>query len=132
MLFLWLRGGVADYRSLEVWKRAYDLTLKVYRITQAYPNNETFGLVAQTRRAMTSVSANIAEGSGRSSNRDYARFVAIAIGSSNEVECELRLAKDLDYLGAEDWAWIEAELSQIRSMLTRLRQHLLATPDRNS
>ena len=119
--------GVADYRSLEVWKRAYDLTLEVYRITRAYPNNETFGLAAQTRRAMTSLPANIAEGAGRASNRDYARFVAIAIGSSNEVEVELGLAKDLGYLGVEDWTALEAELSQIRSMLTRLRRHLLAT-----
>ena len=120
---------MADYRTLDAWTRAYEVTLTVYRATKAYPRTETFGLVAQTRRAATSVPANLAEGAGRGSNRDYARFVGIAIGSANELEFELRLAKDLGYLTPDDWRWFESELALIRSMLTRLRQRLLITPD---
>ena len=115
-----------DYRSLAVWDRAYALTLAVYRVSRGYPKAEMFALASQTRRAATSVAANIAEGAGRDSDRDFARFLAIAVGSSNELEVELRLARDLGYLPDEEWTSLFSELSQIRSMLTRFRQRLLA------
>ena len=118
-----------DYRKLDVWKLAHELALSVYRTTHAYPSDERFGLVTQTRRAVAAIPANIAEGAGRFSDRDYGRFVAIAAGSANEAEYHLLLAKDLGYLDHPTWEAIDNDLSRVRSMLTRLRHRLRRSAD---
>ena len=84
--------GVQDYRSLRVWQESRDLALEIYRLTSLFPTNERFGLVAQMRRAAVSVSSNLAEGCSRSSRRDFARFLEIALGSAFELEVQLDLA----------------------------------------
>jgi len=120
----WLIAGMTDYRALDVWKLAHSLTVSVYRTTAAYPSDERFGLVAQTRRAATSIPSNIAEGAGRFSDRDNRRFLAIAAGSVNETEYQLLLAKELGYLDPSAWENLSGDLSRVRSMLIRLRQWL--------
>jgi four helix bundle protein len=115
---------MADYRNLEVWQAAHRLTLDVYRATVAYPKEEMYGLVTQTRRAVASIPTNLAEGSGRGSDDDYARFVRFASGSANEVEYQLLLAKDLGYLDEQMWSPLASEVSRVRSMLSRLNQTL--------
>jgi len=118
------RGHMADYRNLEVWQAAHRLTLDVYRATVAFPKEEMYGLVTQTRRAVASIPTNLAEGSGRGSDDDYARFVRFASGSANEVEYQLLLAKDLGYLDEQMWSPLASEVSRVRSMLSRLNQTL--------
>ena len=113
-----------DYRNLDVWKLAHELTLSVYRVTHTYPVDERFGLITQTRRAIAAIPANIAEGAGRFSDRNYGRFVAIAAGSANEAEYHLLLAKDLGYLKPQTWEAIDGDLARIRAMLTGLRRRL--------
>ncbi|HLA66328.1 MAG TPA: four helix bundle protein [Acidimicrobiia bacterium] len=115
---------MSDYRNLEVWQRAHRLTLDVYRLTHGYPASERFGLTMQTRRAAVSIPSNVAEGAGRGSDRDFARFVGIAIGSTNEAEYQLLLACDLGYLPSLDFGVLASELAEVRSMLTGLRQWL--------
>jgi len=117
-------GHMADYRNLEVWQVAHKLTLNIYRATVAYPKEEMYGLVTQTRRAATSIPTNLAEGSGRGSDDDYARFVRFASGSANEVEYQLLLAKDLGYLDEQMCSPLASEVSRVRSMLSRLNQTL--------
>jgi four helix bundle protein len=114
-----------DYKKLEVWKRSHDLTLAIYRATRAYPTTETFGLASQTRRSAAAVPANIAEGSGRASGADYARFVSYAAASCNETEYHLLLARDLGYIGVDEWTSIAAEVGEIRSMLVALSRRLV-------
>lgn len=115
---------MSDYRTLEVWQKAHHFVLALYPATAEYPHDERFGLASQTRRAATSMASNIAEGAGRDSDRDFARFVTIAIGSSNEVEYQLLLARDLGYLSSEAFDALSRSASGIRSMLNRLRQSL--------
>ena len=91
-----------DYRKLMVWSKAHQLTLGIYRQTRAFPADEKYTLTAQLRRAALSIPANIAEGSGRDTRLDFRRFLQIALGSTNEVEYCLILARDLEYLKLSD------------------------------
>ncbi len=89
------------YRNLVGWQRSHDVTLTIYKQTQRFPTEERYGLTSQLRRAAYSVPANISEGSGRETNKDYLRFLIIALSSLKETEYFLLLAHDLGYL-AED------------------------------
>lgn len=106
-----------DYRKLRVWKDAHSLTLEVYRATRSFPKEERYGLTSQIRRAATSVPSNIAEGCGRATNRDFAHFLRIARGSSNEVDYLLELSKDLEYLEAAVFADLSKRVDDIKRML---------------
>lgn len=87
-----------DFRKIAAWRRAHELTLAGYRATGSFPDDERYGLVSQMRRACASISTNVAEGCGRSTNNELSRFIDIATGSASEVEYQLLLAKDLGYL----------------------------------
>jgi four helix bundle protein len=87
-----------DFHNLKVWMQAHQLMLELYKETACFPQTEIYGLTSQLRRAGVSIAANIAEGCGRSSNLDFARFLEIAMGSASEVEYHLILARDLTFL----------------------------------
>jgi four helix bundle protein len=89
---------VRDCKKIKAWALAHRLTLDVYRVTLKFPQGEQYGLTSQLRRAAASVPANIAEGSGRTSDKEFLRFLDIALGSLKETEYFLQLASDLDYL----------------------------------
>jgi four helix bundle protein len=93
-----------DYKKIVAWQRAHALTLAVYHVTKDFPSDERFGLVSQLRRAAYSTPANIAEGSGRDSNKDYLRFLYISLGSLKEAEYFLLLSHELGYLPEKDFA----------------------------
>jgi four helix bundle protein len=86
------------FTELKVWQRSHELTLAVYRASDAFPRDERFGLTSQLRRAAVSVACNVAEGSKRIHRADYARFLNLAEGSLAEVEYLMMLARDLGYL----------------------------------
>ncbi len=86
-----------NYQDLIAWQRAMDLVEEVYRVTKAWPREETYGLTNQVRRAAVSIPSNIAEGQGRSSPAEFARFLSIAHGSLREVETQLLIASRLAY-----------------------------------
>ena len=109
-----------NFKELMVWKKAHQLTLDVYRATKDFPVDERFGLTSQLRRSAASVPANIAEGTGRGSNRDFARFLVIANGSAVETEYHLILARDLDYLTKEQHAPMQALVDEVQKMLGSL------------
>jgi four helix bundle protein len=98
-----------DFKSLTVWQKAHALTLEIYRNTESFPRTEVFGLTSQIRRAASSVEANLAEGCGRA-QPEFGRFVQIAIGSANEVECHLLLARDLGFIPTGKHAELLQEL----------------------
>jgi four helix bundle protein len=87
-----------SFRDIHVWQKAYALALKIYKATDSFPSHEIYGLTSQLRRAAVSIPCNIAEGCAKSTDADFARYLDIAIGSASEVECQLLLAHDLDYL----------------------------------
>ena len=90
-----------DFRQIKVWEKAHRLTLDVYRATAVFPREELYGLTSQIRRATVSIAANIAEGSGKNTRPDFARYLQIAIGSASEAEYHLLLSRDLGYLTEE-------------------------------
>ncbi len=87
-----------DYTKIVAWQRAHELTLAVYEGTKQFPVEERFGITSQLRRAAYSVAANIVEGSGRDTHKDYLRFLVMALASLKETEYFLLLARDLQYL----------------------------------
>jgi four helix bundle protein len=89
-----------NYKELKVWGKAHEFTLRVYEVTKLFPKDEFYSLTNQLRRAASSVPANIAEGCGKNSQLDFANFLNIALGSSNEAEYYLILSRDLNYLRA--------------------------------
>ena len=115
-----------DFREYKVWEKSHGLTLSVYRATGAFPKAELFGLTSQIRRACASIPANIAEGCGRGSNRDFARFLQIAMGSASELEYHLMLARDLNMLRTPDFAELSGRTTEIKRMLTALLQKVKA------
>lgn len=92
---------IESYRDLEAWKLAIRLTRFIYRASEQFPQEERFGLTSQIRRAAVSVASNIAEGSGRGTTSDYARFLRMARGSIFEVETQMCIARELGFVGDE-------------------------------
>jgi four helix bundle protein len=102
----------------------FQLTLAVYRQTQAFPKEEMYGLTSQVRRASASIGANIAEGCGRRSDAEMRRFLQIARGSASELECHLLLAKDLQFLSSDEFRGLEEKILEVQRMLASLVQRL--------
>lgn len=121
---------MGDFRRLAVWRKSHALALAVYRITEGFPPHEVYSLTSQIRRAATSVPANIAEGCGRNGDRELARFLTVAIGSANELDYHLLLAKDLTFIDESAHAQLAAQVGEVKRMLagliTRVRRR--ATP----
>jgi four helix bundle protein len=111
---------VQDFRKLNVWQKAHQLTLGVYEETRRFPKDELYGLTSQTRRAAASIPANIAEGCGRDGGADLARFLQIAVGSASELEYHLLLARDLQFLSDPSWQALSAATCEVKQMLTSL------------
>src|SRR5579863_10092782 len=109
-----------NYKDLRVWEEAHRLTLSVYKVTQAFPKEERFGLTSQIRRASASIPANLAEGCGRRSDGEMGRFVQIAMGSGAELSYHLLLARDLGFVRSEDYAELDAHLTRLMRMLSAL------------
>lgn len=116
-----------DFRKLDVWSKAHALTVDIYRETSAFPKVELYGLVSQLRRSAASIGANIAEGCGRESERDFARFLTVALGSASETEYHLLLAVDLAYLPGKTHSVLDERLREVKRMLTGLRRKLKTT-----
>jgi four helix bundle protein len=109
------------FTELNVWQRSHKLTLEIYRVTASFPSAERFGLVSQLRRA-ASVPTNIAEGSKRQSNQEYARFLNIAEASLVETEYLVMLSRDLGFLVPDSSKTLLEEITEIARMLSGLRK----------
>ena len=117
-----------DFRNLNVWKNSHALTLEIYKSTKAFPKQEMFGLTSQIQRAAVSIPANLAEGCGKSTDADFARYVQIAMGSSSELEYLLLLGHDLNYLPDNAYLSLNTSLVQVRKMLNALLKTLRNKP----
>jgi four helix bundle protein len=116
--------AVRTWKDLEVWKLAHSGVLRIYEVTKFFPSDERFRLIDQLCRAAASVPANIAEGKGRSSLREYLQFLSIARGSVEEVKYFVLLAKDLHYLENDDYEEINADYDRVGKMLNGLMTSL--------
>jgi four helix bundle protein len=111
---------VRNYRDLRVWEEAHRLVLSIYKVTQFFPKEERFGLTSQIRRSAASIPANLAEGCGRRSDGEMARYIQIAMGSGAELSYHLLLAKDLGFVKNEEHAELDASVERIMRMLSSL------------
>jgi four helix bundle protein len=117
---------VKDFREILVWQRSHALTLEIYRLTQAFPREEVFGLTAQMRQAAASIPANISEGCGRDGDAELKRFLNIALGSACELDYFILLAGELGYIKAPFSGKLSEEILEIRRMLGGFIQKLEA------
>ena len=113
-----------DFRNLSVWQHARRLTKSVYETTAHFPGSEEFGLKSQMRRATVSICSNIAEGCGRRGDREFRRFLDIAMGSACELECEIILSFDLAFITEVVQEELLDALIQIKRMLGGLLSRL--------
>jgi four helix bundle protein len=118
---------IRSHRDLEVWQVAMGVAEQCYRLTQSFPREEMFGLTLQIRRAASSVPANIAEGYGRESRREYIQFLRIAQGSQKELETYLLLAVRVGLASEEMIKPILTECERVGKMLHRLIRSLQKT-----
>ena len=111
---------MGDYRDLKVWEKAMILTEEVYVLTKTFPREELYGLTSQMRRAAVSIPSNIAEGQGRGSDREFARFLEIAHGSLAELDTQLLLCMRLGYVNNTKVKEIQRRMEEIGKMIRAL------------
>ena len=112
------------FKDLEIWKRSRIFCSKIYAETANFPENEKFGITNQLRRASVSIPSNIAEGSSRASNKEFSRFLEIAIGSAYEIETQLLISNDLKFLELETLESLLNDLEEIIKMISKFRSTL--------
>jgi four helix bundle protein len=111
---------IFSFEKLNVWQKARKLSVIVYKETKLFPEYERFGLISQMRRCTVSISSNIAEGTGRQSAKDKARFTEIAYGSALELLNQVILSNDLGFLSDENYNIIRSDISEVTAMLDAL------------
>jgi len=113
------------YQELNVWRQGIELVKMSFALTKKLPSHEKYGVISQLTRAAVSIPANIAEGSSRNSDKDYARFLQIALGSAFELQTYFVIAKEMNWLNAEDIEranqLLEPEIKMIHSFLKKLK-----------
>jgi four helix bundle protein len=114
-----------QFKELLIWKKSRLFCFKIYTVTSSFPSEEKFGITNQLRRASISIPSNIAEGSSRHSNKDFARFLEIAIGSAYELETQLLISSDLGFINHENTVELIKALEEIIKMISRFRATLL-------
>lgn len=119
-----------DFRRLDVWVKAHDLVVILYGATTTASERRYPGLASQMRRSASSIPANIAEGCGHGSQREFARFLQMALASAHELHYHLLLARDLDMLPIAAFAKLEARTEQVKKMLSSLVARVRAPLER--
>jgi four helix bundle protein len=123
---------VQHYRELIAWQKAMDLAESIYQATRTFPREEQYGLTSQLRRAVISISSNIAEGQGRRSTGEFRQFLGNARGSLFEVESQILLAQRFQYLDSSCAARLLKESSALGKVLNGLIAALQRTSGRES
>ena len=118
-LFRWLYYKIImrNFQELIIWQKSHQLTLNIYSISASFPKAEIYGLVSQMRRSSSSIPTNIAEGCGRNSNPEMRRFLIISTGSCSELEYQLILSKDLNYIQGTVYKELSESVVEIRKMI---------------
>jgi len=111
---------IHNFRELIAWQKAMELTKKVYLLTKAFPSDERYGLISQIQRAVVSIPSNIAEGAGRPTQKELVHFLSFALGSAYELETELLLAGNLNYISSEQSEQINTEVVEVQKLVYSL------------
>ena len=113
-----------NFRKLDIWRDGIELADRVYGLTDAFPKNELYGLSSQMQRSAVSVSSNIAEGSGKDSDRDFARFLSISLGSLYELETQLEIAFRRGYISTENYYSLLTYIESLQKRVYNFRIHV--------
>ena len=116
--------AIKNFRELDIWQFGKDISLIIYQVTSNFPNEETYGLASQMRRASVSVPSNIAEGFNRFHNKEYKQFLYISLGSCAELETQLEISHELGYLGRKDFEAIIEKINTVSKMTRNLIKKL--------
>ena len=119
-----------NFKKLIVWQKAREFVKDVYLITRKFPREELFGLTSQMRRATISIALNIVEGSGRGTDKDFAHFLDVAFGSALEVEAQVILSLDLEFITDEEYNVLNLKVQEIQKMIKKLIDSLRQKPSR--
>ena len=117
-------GIIKTHKDLDVWKKSVSLVTLIYEMTKGFPKDELYGLTNQIRRSAVSIPSNIAEGSARKGNKEFAQFLYIGLGSLSELETQLIIATNLKYISSEKSEIIMNDLNDIRRMLVGLIKYV--------
>lgn len=115
-----------NFKELIVWQKSMTLVTNIYLETRTFPKKELFGLTSQMRRAACSIPMNISEGAGRKTSADFGRFLDIARGSANELETQLIISRNLEYLSENKFLSLHMDLDEIQRMIRGLQSSLEA------
>ncbi len=113
---------IKSHKDLKVWKESMNLVVEIYKVSESFPKHEVYGLTSQLRRASVSIPSNIAEGAGRRGNKEFIRFLYIALGSLSEVETQIEIGYRLSYI--DKLEGINKSIYFIRKMLANLIKSL--------
>ena len=113
-----------NFRKLDTWLDGVELADTIYTLTASFPKTEIYGLSSQMQRAAVSVPSNIAEGSGKGSDRDFARFVSISLGSLFELETQVEIAYRRGYISTENYYALRPRIESLQKRIYNLREHL--------
>lgn len=105
-----------QYKELKLWQKSIDMVTRIYALTRDFPQNEKFGLVSQINRSAVSIPSNIAEGAGRNSDKEFVYFLAIAHASSFELETQLIISKNLNYISLEHLGELTERITELQKM----------------
>jgi len=119
-----MSGKITNFRDLDVWQKGIDIVKDTYKTTEGFPRQEVFGLSSQMRRSAVSIPSNIAEGFNRFHNKEYARFLYVALGSCAELETQVEIASELAYMSAETKSALLEKLDHETRMLRNLIKKL--------
>lgn len=108
-----------NFRNLQVWYKSHDLTKEIFKVVEQFPRSQQYILTSQLTRAAISIEANIAEGCCRGSDKDFNRFLQIAMGSASETDCLIELAKDLEFINQEQYTQLHDKITEILKMLSK-------------
>ncbi|WP_291782761.1 four helix bundle protein [Cecembia sp.] len=112
------------YKELNVWQKAIDLAVEVYRITEKLPVEEKYGLISQMNKSAVSIPSNIAEGAGRNGKKEFDNFLGIALGSSFELDTQIIISNKLEYINDLDFQHLESELEHLQNMIVKLKKSI--------
>jgi four helix bundle protein len=132
MISVELGDSMSGIRDLKAWQRSFDLVLEIYRKTQSFPKEEIYGLTSQMRRAAVSVCSNIAEGKGRSSDKEFIVFLCHARGSLLELETQVSISKELGYLRQDTESKMEDLTAEVGRIVNGLINSLRKSSNRNT
>ncbi len=119
-----MTGEIKSYRDLKVWQKSIDLVKEVYALTRKFPKQETFGLTNQIQRSAISIPSNIAEGQARQHASEFRQFLYIALGSAAELDTQMVIAYELQYMTEPQMRDIEMRIIEIRKMIFGLLARL--------